>query len=69
MSYELAKIMTDAPVKLEDLPDLQIDWARIVAALEVGVQVVSEEVWTVETGRGTSKRKNWLRIQRRRRWR
>lgn len=34
MSYELAKIMTDAPVKLEDLPDLQIDWARIVAALE-----------------------------------
>ena len=34
MSYELAKIMTDAPVKLEDLPDLQIDWARIVVALE-----------------------------------
>lgn len=34
MSYELAKIMTDAPVKLADLPDLEIDQDRIVAALK-----------------------------------
>lgn len=33
MSYELAKIMTDAPVKLEDLPDLTIDRVRILDAL------------------------------------
>lgn len=33
MSYELAKIMTDAPVKLEDLPDLKIDRVRILDAL------------------------------------
>ncbi len=33
MSYELAKIMTDAPVKLEDLPDLEIDRVRILDAL------------------------------------
>lgn len=34
MSYKLAKIMTDAPVKLEDLPDLEIDQERIIAALK-----------------------------------
>lgn len=34
MSYELAKIRTDAPVKLADLPDLVIDENRIVKALE-----------------------------------
>ena len=34
MSYKLAKIMTDAPVRLEDLPDLEINQNRIVAALE-----------------------------------
>ena len=34
MSYQLAKIMTDAPVRLEELPDLQIDRERVVAALE-----------------------------------
>lgn len=34
MSYRLAKIMTDAPVRLEELPDLQIDRERVVAALE-----------------------------------
>lgn len=34
MSYFLAKIMTDAPVKLADLPDLVIDKDRIVAALK-----------------------------------
>lgn len=34
MSYFLAKIMTDAPVKLEDLPDLVIDKDKIVAALQ-----------------------------------
>lgn len=33
MSYQLAKIMTDAPVRLEDLPDLVFDRERIVAAL------------------------------------
>ena len=33
MSYQLAKIMTDAPVKLSDLPDLKIDKTRIVEAL------------------------------------
>lgn len=33
MSYQLAKIMTDAPVKLEDLPDLEIDRVRILDAL------------------------------------
>ena len=25
MSYQLAKIMTDAPVRLEELPDFQIN--------------------------------------------
>ncbi len=34
MSYELAKIMTDAPVKLEDVPELVIDKPRILGALE-----------------------------------
>ncbi len=34
MSYKLAKIMTDAPVRLEDLPDLVIDKERIIAALK-----------------------------------
>lgn len=33
MSYRLAKIMTDAPVKLEDLPDLEIDRTRILDVL------------------------------------
>ena len=33
MSYRLAKIMTDAPVRLEELPDLVIDRDRVVAAL------------------------------------
>lgn len=34
MSYFLAKIMTDAPVKLADMPDLEIDKDRIVASLK-----------------------------------
>lgn len=34
MSYFLAKIMTDAPVRLEELPDLVIDDARVVEALK-----------------------------------
>ncbi len=34
MSYKLAKIMTDAPVELDDMPDLEIDKDRIVAALK-----------------------------------
>ena len=34
MSYELAKIMTDAPVKLEDIPELVVDIPVIVAELE-----------------------------------
>lgn len=34
MSYQLAKIMTDAPVKLESLPDLKIDKIKIVNALK-----------------------------------
>ncbi len=33
MSYYLAKIMTDAPVDLDELPDLMIDEKRILAAL------------------------------------
>ncbi len=33
MSYQLAKIMTDAPVKLDDLPDLEMNQARILEAL------------------------------------
>lgn len=33
MSYQLAKIMTDAPVKLDDLPDLEMDKPRILEAL------------------------------------
>jgi len=33
MSQELAKIMLDAPVKLEDLPDLKLDKERILEAL------------------------------------
>lgn len=34
MSYELAKIMTDAPVELDAVPDLVIDKERIIAALK-----------------------------------
>lgn len=34
MSYELAKIMTDAPVKLVDMPDLVVDRERIIEALK-----------------------------------
>lgn len=34
MSYFLAKIMTDVDVKLNDLPDLEIDDERVVAALK-----------------------------------
>lgn len=34
MSYELAKIQTMAPVKLEDFPDLRIDQTRVIAALK-----------------------------------
>ncbi|MBR1875124.1 DNA polymerase I [Candidatus Saccharibacteria bacterium] len=34
MSYQLAKIMTDAPVKIDDIPDLIIDKKRIVSALK-----------------------------------
>lgn len=34
MSYKLAKIMTDAPVKLDDLPDLEFDRNRILTALD-----------------------------------
>ncbi len=33
MSYQLAKIMTDAPVRLADLPDLEINQNRILEAL------------------------------------
>lgn len=34
MSYQLAKIMTDAPVKLAEMGDLEINRERIVAALK-----------------------------------
>lgn len=34
MSYRLAKIMTDAPVNLDELPDLDVDRDRIVLALK-----------------------------------
>ena len=34
MSYTLAKIMTDAPVKLADVPDLEINENRILQALD-----------------------------------
>lgn len=34
MSYQLAKIMTNAPVKLEEMPDLEVDKDRIVEALK-----------------------------------
>jgi len=34
MSYQLAKIMTDAPVSLDEVPDLEINQNRIMAALE-----------------------------------
>lgn len=34
MSYQLAKIMTDAPVELDDMPDLEVDKDKIVAALK-----------------------------------
>ncbi len=34
MSYQLAKIMTNAPVQLAQLPDLVIDKERIIAALK-----------------------------------
>ncbi len=34
MSWRLARIMTDAPVKLDECPDLVVDKARIIAALE-----------------------------------
>ncbi len=34
MSLELARIMTDAPVKLEEMPDLKVDPERITEALK-----------------------------------
>lgn len=34
MSYQLAKIQTTAPVKLTELPDLKIDQARVIVALQ-----------------------------------
>lgn len=34
MSYELAKIMTDAPVKLDEMPDLEVNEGRILQALD-----------------------------------
>lgn len=34
MSYQLGKIMTDAPVKLDEVPDLVVDGERIVARLK-----------------------------------
>lgn len=34
MSQKLGKIMTDAPVELEDLPDLEVDQGRIQEALD-----------------------------------
>ena len=34
MSYFLAKIMTDVDVNLDELPDLEIDDERVVAALK-----------------------------------
>ncbi|MBQ1528344.1 DNA polymerase I [Candidatus Saccharibacteria bacterium] len=34
MSYKLAKIMTDAPVLLDEVPDLEIDVNRILASLD-----------------------------------
>ena len=34
MSYQLAKIMFDAPVKLEEVPDLVIDHSKIVVGLK-----------------------------------
>ncbi|MBR3319266.1 hypothetical protein IKG06_02035 [Candidatus Saccharibacteria bacterium] len=34
MSYQLAKIMLDAPVKIEDIPDLVIDREKIIDALK-----------------------------------
>ncbi|MBR3233190.1 hypothetical protein IKF74_02855 [Candidatus Saccharibacteria bacterium] len=34
MSYQLAKIMTDAPVSLDKVPDLEIDVNRILASLD-----------------------------------
>ena len=34
MSYELAKIMIDAPISLDEIPDLKIDADRILGALD-----------------------------------
>lgn len=34
MSYELAKIMTDAPVKLDEMSDLEVNEGRILQALD-----------------------------------
>lgn len=34
MSYQLAKIMTDAPVKLKEIPDFVVDKRRVIMALE-----------------------------------
>ena len=34
MSYKLAKIMTDAPVELDEVPDLHIDMQRVSGALD-----------------------------------
>lgn len=34
MSYELAKILTDAPVQLDEVADLVIEPERIIAALK-----------------------------------
>jgi len=55
MSYKLAKIMTDAPVSLSDIPDLVIDKERIISALKFLefnslVRKYSEELTKLDKG-------------------
>lgn len=66
MSYQLAKIMTDAPISLEDVPDLVINKERIVKALKdleffSLVRKYSEELGGVKTRAGEEEKRSELK--------
>ncbi len=57
MSYKLAKIMTDAPVKLSEVPDLVVDKERIVAALnKLEFRSLVRKFFAAEKGAAAEKR-------------
>lgn len=58
MSYELAKIMTDAPVALSEVPDLEINENRILQALDkLEFRSLRRKFFAKKEGRGARKGK------------